>query len=544
MDFGGAMLPIVVDIIFSWGRMLIALAASMLLGLAIGIYAARSKKADKIIIPIVDILQTLPILAFFPFVILIIVASIPSAIGINIGVIFLIITGMLWNIIFGVYESVKALPEELVEVSKIYQMSKLERLKKIYLPASMPKAVEQSILSWSIGLFYLVTSEIFSSGSKNYVVHHGIGVALTAFAAAGNYTSYAIGIVLFIAAVIITRFALFMPMEHYFNRYSQQSAPRSKVAEALRSIDVGYRLTRFNKFVHHLHMPHMHLELHHRKRRQRPRHLHVMMAIEEHPTARRVVYAVIALLVAVLLGALALTHQGLLSYEYVVIVSLFASFARVWIAFAAGLAVAVPIGVYLIFLTKRSGWYLLLFQILSALPATILLPVIAFSLKNTPWHNEIVAFAIFFLSGLWYLVFSVVSNRVYIPPSVMEVKQIFGVTGKSAWKNIYLKAIIPGLITGSVTAIAAEWNASIVAERFTTTAIGNGQVISAVNVGIGKLLDLALNAGSAPLTVMGVTLNSGSTLMIIGLLNLTIMIILINRFVWKRFYRNALSAYK
>ncbi|MDE1833008.1 MAG: hypothetical protein KGH58_01160, partial [Candidatus Micrarchaeota archaeon] len=89
----------------------------------------------------------------------------------------------------------------------------------------------------------------------------------------------------------------------------------------------------------------------------------------------------------------------------------------------------------------------------------------------------------------------------------------------------------PGLITGSITAIAAEWNASIVAERFTTTAIGNGSVISSVNIGIGKLLDVALNGGN-------------TSIMIIGLLNLTIMIILINRFVWKRFYRNALSAYK
>lgn len=532
MEIGGLVIPIAVDILFSWGRMLVALAASLLLGLAIGIYAARSRTADKVIIPIVDILQTLPILAFFPFVIYIIVTSIPSSLGVNIGVVFLIITGMLWNIIFGVYESVKALPEEVVEVSKVYQMTRLERLRKIYIPASMPKAVEQSILSWSIGLFYLVTSEIFSTGSRNYVVQHGIGVALTALAVSGNYWDYAIGIMMFIVAVVLTRFLLFMPMEHLFNRFSQQPAPRSKVAEALRSIDVGYRLSRINKFVHNLHMPSVHLAMPtHKRRKMRSRHIHIRLAIEESRLSRRVVYSVILALVAILVVALYLTNSRLLVYEYTVIVSLLASFARVWIAFAAGLAVAIPIGVYLIFLTRRSGWYLLLFQILSALPATILLPAIAYSLRNAPMHNEIVAFVIFFLSGLWYLVFSIVSNRVYIPQSVMEVKELFGVRGLSAWRKIYLKAILPGLITGSITAIAAEWNASIVAERFTTTAIGNGSVISSVNIGIGKLLDVALNSGN-------------TSIMIIGLLNLTIMIILINRFVWKRFYRNALSAYK
>ncbi|MDE1810943.1 MAG: ABC transporter permease subunit [Candidatus Micrarchaeota archaeon] len=538
------------DILFSWGRMLIALAVSMLLGLGIGIYAARSKAAERIAIPIVDILQTLPILAFFPFAILVIVTSIPNYVGINISVIFLIVTGMVWNIIFGVYESVKALPEETIEVSKVYQMTKLERLRKIFIPASMPRAVEQSILSWSIGLFYLVTSEIFSTGSNAYTVKYGIGVALTALAASsapGHLLYYGAGILLFIVAVIITRFLLFMPMEHYFGRYNEQSAPRSRVSELVKSIDVGYRLTKLNKFVHHIHMPSVHVHLGtiaHKRRHTKPRPFHVKISVEESHVVRKVAYGVIVALVAILIVALAVLHKGVFGYEYVVIVSLFASFARVWIAFAAVMVVAVPISVYLIFMSKHSGWYLLLLQILASIPATILLPIIAFSLKNVPFHGELVAFVIFFLSGLWYVIFSAMSNRVYLPASIMEVKRLFGVKGVSAWKNIYIKAILPGIITGAVTAIAAEWNASIVAERFTTTAIGNGSVISTVGIGIGKLLDLGLNSGSSSLNVMGVTLGSGTALMIIGLLNLTIMIILVNRFVWKKFYRNALSAYR
>ena len=198
-----------------------------------------------------------------------------------------------------------------------------------------------------------------------------------------------------------------------------------------------------------------------------------------------------------------------------------ATLARIWLVFLLILAISIPVGVYLIFMSKRSESYLLLFQIIASIPATILLPLIVVSLKNAPFHNELVAFVVFFLSGIWYLVFSIMSNKNTIPNSVYEVKSIFGVKGKKAWKDIYVKAIMPGIITGGITAVAAEWNASIVAERFTTTAVGNGNVITSVNLGLGKLLDTSLASGNL-------------TLMVIALINLTIVIILINRLFWKK----------
>jgi len=122
------------------------------------------------------------------------------------------------------------------------------------------------------------------------------------------------------------------------------------------------------------------------------------------------------------------------------------------------------------------------------------------------------------------------SKAIY-KPKLFELKKLFEVKGIKAWKKIYIYAILPGLITGAVTGIAAEWNASIVAEYFTTTAIGNGQVITSVGIGIGKLLDISLS-------------NGDMTLMLLGLINLTIMIILVNRFVWKRFYDKVENVYK
>ncbi|MGI0100138.1 MAG: ABC transporter permease subunit [Candidatus Micrarchaeaceae archaeon] len=527
-------IPILVDTSFSWMRMFAALFISIVVSLFVGIYAASNSSAERIIIPVLDIFQTLPILAFFPFVIFVIVAVLPGYIGINAAVIFLIVTSMVWNITFGVYEAVKTIPQELVEVGKIFNLSPLERLTKILIPASMPKVVDQSILSWSIGLFYLVTSEIFSTGNAMYSVKHGIGALLASVAFSGNFTEYVMGIAIFIIFVIATRLIFFGYLKKRFTKHMVQE--RRTIEEARKSdiIKALDKISPFNK----VNLATMHRNvISIRNRFARP------MVIWNKKTSRKAVqkkdrsnymhllYAAAALI----LIYIAFIYRGdigtLAGYERTVLVALGASLLRIWLAFAVILAISLPVGVYLVFMSKRRSFYLMLFQIIASIPATILLPVIVVYLRNAPYHSELVAFTIFFLSGIWYMIFGIVSSRSMIPESVREVQGIFGVKGKTAWKKIYLKAILPGVITGAITGVAAEWNASIVAEWFTTNAISNSSVVTSVNVGLGKLLDVSLTTGNL-------------TLMVLGLINLTVVIILVNRLVWKKLYNRILSPYK
>jgi ABC-type anion transport system duplicated permease subunit len=135
------------------------------------------------------------------------------------------------------------------------------------------------------------------------------------------------------------------------------------------------------------------------------------------------------------------------------------------------------------------------------------------------------------LSGIWYVIFGIMSNRNAMQGNILEVRDVFKVKGIKAWRSIYLKAIVPGLITGAVTGIAAEWNASIVAEYFTSTAIGNGTVLTSVSVGMGKLLDTQLASGHL-------------WLMALALINLTVMIILVNRLLWKKAYNSVAKVYR
>ena len=139
--------------------------------------------------------------------------------------------------------------------------------------------------------------------------------------------------------------------------------------------------------------------------------------------------------------------------------------------------------------------------------------------------------SIFFLSGFWYMLFSIVSTSTTLQQSWGEAEKVFQVKGRGAWRYVYLKAILPGLITGSITALAAEWNASIVAEYFTTSGISGGAAVVSVGTGLGKLLDLTLASGNIPL-------------MALGLINLTIVIIIINRVLWKRAYNKVMAVYR
>jgi len=516
LGLAALLIQLVLDTSVSWIRMFIALFFSIIVGLLFGIAANRSSLAEKILLPLFDILQTLPILAFFPFVILVVVATLPGVIGINAAVIFLIFTSMVWNIGFGAYEAIRTMPKEYAEVSEVFQLGPIAKLRKVLIPAAMPKVIEQSTLSWAIGLFYLVTSEIFSTGSSQYAVKYGIGSALAGLAFSGNLAAYAIGIGVFIAFVIVTRLVFFRYLERRFvHRTAKHRRPllafRPRAMEAVeRRFAVAGKI--FGKKI---------------------RSMERGEAKETHRIHRIVRNGNLVVLAALLLAVVAvlILFKGLATEEAGVLYAMAFSLGRIWLAFAVTLAVSVPLGIYIVFMTKREEAYMTFFQILASIPATILLPAIVIGLKGVPGAGEIIAFTIFFLSGFWYMLFSIVSTRASMQQSWEEAKQVFQVKGKNAWRLFYLKAILPGLITGGITAIAAEWNASIVAEYFTTSGISGGTVVSQVGTGLGKLLDLTLSSGNIQL-------------MVLCLINLTIVIIIVNRLLWKRSYNRVMSVYR
>ncbi|MDG6991531.1 MAG: ABC transporter permease subunit, partial [Nitrososphaerota archaeon] len=237
---------VALDIVSSWIRMILALGLSILFALAIGIWAARDRKAEAVILPLLDIFQSIPILGFFPLVILGIYGAIPNAIGANLAVIVLIFTSMSWNIAFGVYEAVKAIPQDYLDLLDVSKSSSWERIKNLYIPASMSRIAYNTQISWAVGLFFLVASEIIvvgtSAGNVQIPIPYGIGIGATYFPAHNDYADYALLIGGIVVAVIVWRYLFLRAFALWSEKYKMMEEPRDTHRDPI---------TRFYSWVNH-----------------------------------------------------------------------------------------------------------------------------------------------------------------------------------------------------------------------------------------------------------------------------------------------------
>lgn len=528
----GLPLQLAVDIAASWARLLIALLISIIFSLFVGIFAATSRRGEKIILPLLDIFQTIPILGFFPIVIFLIVGLVPGAVGINLAVIFLIFTSMSWNISFGVYEAVKSIPDEILELSELNHFSLWDRIRKIYVPSSLPRIAYQSMISFSIGFFYLATSEIFSTGSSKFAVVHGIGVEIANLtASAAPASEYVLALIFFVIAIILTRELLLEPLSIFSERFSlaqtDASLDESMVLKFYKSVYaflVGK--TSFLAKQHHARVRRAEIREGYPVGFEEPQ---LKKHFKKHKEFRHI-YLVIFLMLLVLAITL-LIHLKDGALELVVLTNLSASFTRVWTTYILSAAIALPIGIKIALSKKWFRPSMALLQVLSALPATILLPAIVTILALLPYFGELTAIVVIFISMFWYLLFSVVSGVRTIPESLLELAMMSKIKWTSRWRKVYIPAALPSFITGSVTAVGGAWNSLILAEYFSVQSGHATLVITQVGTGIGKLIDLAVFSGDLDL-------------MILSIASMTIMVVVINRLFWQKLYSRVTSRYK
>jgi NitT/TauT family transport system permease protein len=207
--------------------MTFALGLSIVFALTMGIWAARSKRAESVILPLLDIFQSIPILGFFPFVIVAIYQGpLENFVGANLAVIILIFTSMSWNIAFGVYEAVRAIPQDYADLLNVSQTSAWQRIKSLYIPASMSRVAYNTQISWAVGLFFLVSSEIIASGATKIPVNYGIGLAVVSFASAGDYADYTLLVAGLILTVVVWRFLFLREFALWSEKYKMMEEPR------------------------------------------------------------------------------------------------------------------------------------------------------------------------------------------------------------------------------------------------------------------------------------------------------------------------------
>ena len=521
---------VALDILSSWIRMVLALGLSIAFALAIGIWAARNRRAEAVILPLLDIFQSIPILGFFPLVILGIYGAIPNFVGANLAVIVLIFTSMSWNIAFGVYEAVKAIPQDYLDLLDVSRSSPWERVKNLYIPASMSRIAYNTQISWAVGLFFLVASEIIvvgtSAGNVQVPIPYGIGVGAMAFPAGNDYADYGLLIAGIVVAVIVWRYLFLRAFALWSEKYKMMEEPRETHRDPI---------TRFYSWVNHRAISKLFL-------------LSQGVGVSRFTSTiarfrRGLKYAVLIFLVffGLLLfgvvassGDLALSHLPsvgqVLSDEGTVLVSLAASFVRVWYVYAICVAIGLPLGIVISLNFKLYDLASPVLEVISSIPAPILLPAIVLIpvLGHAP---EAVAAVVIILAIIWYIIFNVMAGIRTLPADLKDLPAAYKVGRRAAWRNVYIPGAMTGLVTGSITAIGGAWNALIIAEYFTET-LPNGKTVllTQVGTGIGKLIVVDTAAGH-------------NLSLALAVLTMTALIVAFNLTVWRRVYHRVTKRY-
>lgn len=511
--------------LLSTGRMLLAYLLSLLFTLTYGYLAARNHTAEKILMPLLDVLQSVPILSFLPVVLLSLSVILPEAFATELAAIVLIFTSQAWNMTYSFYQSISTIPKELLEASAVFRLSPWLRFKTVELPFAALGLVWNSIMSWAGGWFFLMASEIFTIGSRDFRLP-GIGAYLQTAASAGNIRAVTAGVLTLVLTIILLDQLIWRPILAWAEKFkvemvAGENPPRSWLRDVLVRSWLVERLmervvTPLGEWIDHRMAGHG-------ADRSYAEELHA-----EQPHSR------LLWILGMTLGGLGLygayqaglmLHQ-LHAHDWAGIgIGTLATLLRVGAALLIAVAWTVPVGVAIGTNRRLANILQPVVQVTASVPATALFPVILLVLLRVPGGINIAAVLLMLMGTQWYLLFNVIAGTVAIPKDLRDTTSLLRLARGDRWRTLFLPALFPYLVTGAITATGGAWNASIVAEH---AQFGGRSLATA---GIGSTIAGATGRGDYPLLL-------ASTLALIG------TVVIINRFFWRWLYRVAEERYR
>jgi NitT/TauT family transport system permease protein len=509
--------------LYSVLRIGIAYLLSLLFTLVYGYVAAYNRRAEKLMVPLLDVLQSIPVLSFLPGVMLAMVALFPRRqLGVELGSILLIFTGQVWNMAFSFYASLKSIPQEMREAARLYRFSWWQRFTEMELPFSAIGLVWNSMMSVAGGWFFLMACEMFVLGKRDFRLP-GLGSYLQTASSAGDTRAIIYGLVTMVAVIVLTDQLIWRPIVAWAQKFKVESVEASDTTQSavLRFI----RRSRLVDMVERRSIDPLRekLLLHYaRKKHAAP------------VTAKRSVRKWLAIAVAIVTAVVAVYFAwrgallliGLTRPELLAIVTgLGATFLRVSAALVLGSLWTVPAGVAIGTHPRLARVAQPLAQIAASVPATAVFPVVVMAMISLGGGMGLASMVLLLLGTQWYLLFNVIAGATAIPTELTEVCTVFRFSRRERWTKLILPAIFPYLITALVTASGGAWNASIVAEYFHL----KGQVFS--TTGLGALISQASDDGNFRL-LFASTIFMAAT------------VVTINRLVWRRLYKLAATRFK
>ncbi|HEX6905267.1 MAG TPA: ABC transporter permease subunit, partial [Terriglobales bacterium] len=500
----------------------IAYALSFLFTLVYAYIAAHNRRAERVLVPLLDTLQSIPVLSFLPGVMLAMVALFPARqLGVELGAILLILTGQVWNMTFSVYSSMKSIPREMLEAAEVYRLNWWQKLVQLELPYAAIGLVWNSMMSVAGAWFFLMACEMFVLGNRDLRLP-GLGSYLQTASNAGNMRAILWGLLAMIAVIVLLDQLIWRPVIAWSEKFKMEQveaseAPRSWILDWLRRSRAVSAIGRRSMGP---------------AREKLALHFAGRAWEQERRPGKRRGWIVRGVGAAFLLGLAALVVKMIAmltalsgSDAWSIFRGAGATFLRVELTLFLAALWTVPVGVVVGLQPRLSAIAQPVAQIAASVPATALFPIVLLVLIRMGGGLGIGSILLLLLGTQWYILFNVIAGASAIPTDLKEVCTIFRLRRSDRWRRLFLPAIFPYLVTGFVTASGGAWNASIVAEYFRF----QGKTIS--TVGLGAVISAATDKGNFPM-LLGATIA------------MALMVVVFNRLVWRRLYALAATKYK
>jgi NitT/TauT family transport system permease protein len=501
---------------YSLLRITIAYVLSLGFALVYGYVAAYNPRAERFMLPLLDVLQSIPVLSFLPGVMLAMVALFPGRqLGVELGAILLIFTGQVWNMAFSFYASLKSIPKDMREAAEIYRFSWWQRFTQMELPFSAIGLVWNSMMSVAGGWFALMVCEMFVLGSRDFRLP-GLGSYLQTAASAGDTRSICWGIATMVLVIVLLDQFVWRPVIAWAEKFKVEQvestdAPRSWV---LNLVERSSGLAKIREKT--LRPLGERLLLHFAQKNREARPLENPSAWRDWLLRGLAVLTLGGIGYGVVRVAIILSGVGKVELHATAL-GLGATFLRVNLALLLGALWTIPVGVAIGFNPRLARIAQPLAQIAASVPATALLPVILLVLIRLGGGLGLASIVVLLLGTQWYVLFNVIAGAMAIPTDLKECCSVFRVRGVARWKKLILPGIFPYLVTGLVTASGGAWNASIVAEYFHF----KGQIYT--TTGLGATIQQATDSGDFHLLLVATMMMAAT-------------VVTINRLVWRKLY--------
>ncbi len=498
-------------------RMLVAMVLSLVFTFTYATLAAKNRYAERLLVPLLDILQSVPILGFISITVVFFMALAPGRVlGAEFAAIFAIFTSQAWNMAFSFYQSLRTVPTELVEASRNFRLSPWMSFWRIDVPFAMPQLIWNMMLSMSGSWFFVVASEAISVGNTTITLP-GVGSYIALAIEHRDLAAVGYAIITMLIVILIYDQVLFRPLVAWADRFRFEqepgmTAPKSWVLNVLRRSRLVDRLTRpFAALWRQLLLARWSKD---KPQRQEER----ASPAQSRWVAFLWVVIAIALMALALRGVIVFVMQGITMSDVATTLLLgLATLTRIVVLIALATAVWVPIGIWVGTRPRFANVVQPIAQFLAAFPANVLFPIavsviVALKLNPNIWLSPLMI-----LGTQWYILFNVVAGAIAIPAELRAAGVNFRVRGWLWWRRIAIPAVLPYYVTGAITACGGSWNASIVAE----VASWGDEHLEAK--GLGAYIAQATDAGDFHHIVLGIAVMS-------------FFVVLVNRTFWRPLY--------